>query len=52
MRALKTARPEHVREVLGDGVGGGPYQRPDEDTDRIWQAAVSLLSERLRDGWV
>jgi creatinine amidohydrolase len=51
MRALKTAHPQHVREVLGDGAGGGPYQRPDEDTDRIWQAAVALLSERLNTGW-
>jgi creatinine amidohydrolase len=51
MRALRTAHPEHVREALGDGVGGGPYQRPEEDTNRVWQAAVALLSERLRNGW-
>jgi creatinine amidohydrolase len=51
MRALKTAHPEHVREALGDGVGGGPYQRPQEDTDRVWHAAVELLRERLTSGW-
>ena len=51
MRELKTAHPARVREALGDGVGGGAYQRPDEDTDRIWKAAVALLGERLRSGW-
>ena len=51
LRKLKSAHPARIREVLGDGVGGGAYQRPDEDIDRIWTAAVALLSERLTNGW-
>ncbi|HEY2055442.1 MAG TPA: creatininase family protein [Solirubrobacterales bacterium] len=45
------ASPERVRELLGDGPGGGPYQRPDADTERIWKAAIELLRERLESGW-
>jgi creatinine amidohydrolase len=51
MRALKTAHPARVREASGDGVGGGAYQRPDDDTDRLWRAAVGLLRDRLSNGW-
>jgi creatinine amidohydrolase len=51
MRALKTAQPSQVRDALGDGVAGGAYERPVEDTDRIWEAAVALLHDRLANGW-
>jgi creatinine amidohydrolase len=43
--------PVQVRELLGDGPSGGPYRRPDEDTQRVWDAAVDLLRERLQDAW-
>jgi creatinine amidohydrolase len=36
---------------MGDGPGGGPYQRADEDTERVWSAAVELLRRTLRAGW-
>ena len=36
---------------MGDGPGGGRYQRDEEDTQRVWDAAVTLLTERLRSGW-
>lgn len=39
------------REALGDGNFGGPYQLPDEDVLRVWNAAVELLRERLDSGW-
>jgi creatinine amidohydrolase len=39
------------REALGDGSFGGPYQLPDEDVLRVWEAAVELLRERLESGW-
>ena len=39
--------PVEVRTLLGDGPSGGPYQRPEEDTRRVWDAAVELLRERL-----
>jgi creatinine amidohydrolase len=45
------ADPAEVRALLGDGPSGGPYQRPDADTQRVWDAAVGLLRERLRNGW-
>jgi len=48
---LKAADPAGVRELLGDGPGGGPYQRPPEDTERVWQAAIDLLRRRLATGW-
>ena len=51
LRKLKTAQPARVRELLGDGVGGGAYQRGEEETERVWEAAVALLRERLRNGW-
>jgi creatinine amidohydrolase len=49
--ALRAAGPAQVRALMGDGPGGGRYQRDEEDTQRVWDAAVALLSERLRFGW-
>jgi creatinine amidohydrolase len=51
MSGLATAHPARVRAALGDGVGGGAYQRPAEDGERVWQAAVALLRDRLAGGW-
>ena len=39
------------REALGDGNFGGPYQLPDDDVLRVWNAAVEQLRERLDSGW-
>ena len=47
----KVDTPEMWREALGDGSFGGLYQRPDEDTLRLWDAAVEQLRERLENGW-
>jgi creatinine amidohydrolase len=44
-------RPQAWREALGDGSFGGLYQRPDEETLRVWAAAVDQLRERLESGW-
>jgi creatinine amidohydrolase len=49
--ALRAADPAGVRALLGDGTGGGPYQRGDEDTERVWAAAVAHLRSRLESGW-
>jgi creatinine amidohydrolase len=51
MGRLKTAQPAQLRAALGDGTGGGAYQRADEEIEPLWQAAVALLGDRLRDGW-
>jgi creatinine amidohydrolase len=40
-----------IRELLGDGSFGGPYERSQEDLDRVWQAAVAEAKERLENGW-
>lgn len=42
---------EAWREALGDGNFGGPYQLPDEDVLRVWNAAVEELRARLDSGW-
>ena len=40
--------PKAWREALGDGSFGGPYQRPDADVLRVWDAAVEQLRDALR----
>jgi creatinine amidohydrolase len=47
----KWSRAKEWREALGDGSFGGPYQLPDEDVLRVWNAAVDQLRERLTSGW-
>jgi creatinine amidohydrolase len=47
----KWSRPKEWREALGDGNFGGPYQLPDDDVLRVWNAAVETLRERLASGW-
>lgn len=49
--ALSGASPARVRELMGDGPGGGPYQLDDEATLQVWDAAVALLRKRLSSGW-
>jgi creatinine amidohydrolase len=44
-------RPHAWRVALGDGSFGGPYQLPDEQVLRVWDAAVEQLRERLESGW-
>jgi creatinine amidohydrolase len=47
----KSGRAAAWREALGDGSFGGLYQRPDEEVQRVWAAAVEELRERLEHGW-
>lgn len=47
----KWSRPKEWRAALGDGSFGGPYQLPDEDVLRVWDAARDQLRERLDSGW-
>jgi creatinine amidohydrolase len=39
--------PETWRAALGDGSFGGLYQRSEEDENRLWDAAVRGIRERL-----
>jgi creatinine amidohydrolase len=48
---LRVADPAGVRGLLGDGSYGGPYQRPDADTDELWRAGVEEVRELLERGW-
>ena len=49
--ALQGATPEQVKELLGDGSAGGAYQLDGGEADTVWNAAVTLLRERLTSGW-
>ena len=47
----RTDSPARVREALADGSFGGPYEQPDEDMLRLWQAGVEEVRELLANGW-
>jgi creatinine amidohydrolase len=49
--AYRVANPEGVRELLGDGSFGAPYQRPDEEMLRVWEVVVRGVRELLENGW-
>jgi creatinine amidohydrolase len=49
--ALQETDPSAFRELAGDGSFGGPYERPEEDLDRVWQSAVAEARDRLESGW-
>ncbi len=49
--AYRTASPEGIQELLGDGSFGGPYQRPDEEMLRVWEVVVRGVRELLENGW-
>ncbi|PYE82560.1 creatininase family protein [Pseudoroseicyclus aestuarii] len=40
-----------VRALIGDGNYGGYYQRPDADTDRLWEVAVEETRAQLEGDW-
>lgn len=47
----KLPKPRAFRDAVGDGSFGGPYQLPDDDILRVWNAAVEQLRVRLDSGW-
>jgi len=49
--ALQETDPRAFRELAGDGSFGGPYERPQQDLDRVWQSAVAEARNRLENGW-
>jgi creatinine amidohydrolase len=49
--AYEVADARAVRELLGDGSFGGPYERPEEDLNRVWAAAIDETRELLESGW-
>jgi creatinine amidohydrolase len=49
--AYEVSDARGIRELLGDGSFGGPYERPQEALDRVWQTAVAEARDRLENGW-
>jgi creatinine amidohydrolase len=49
--AYRVAGPDQLRSVLGDGVFGGVYQRPDAEVLRVWRAGVEEVRELLETAW-
>lgn len=43
--------PAEVRAIAGDGCFGGWYERPDEEMQPIWDAAVDEVRQLLETGW-
>ena len=48
---MRASGPEGVRQVLGDGSFGGPYQRPDADMLALWEVGVAETREVLEGPW-
>ena len=51
MALLKASAPAQVRELLGDGSYGGPWQMPDEATRAIWESGVAETRAALEGPW-
>jgi creatinine amidohydrolase len=49
--SLAVADSAGVRELLGDGSYGGPYQLPDEAVLEMWRAGVEEVRDLLETGW-
>jgi creatinine amidohydrolase len=48
---MKASPPKRVREMLGDGSYGGPWQMPDEATRAIWETGVAETRAALEGPW-
>ncbi len=48
---LKRSGPARVRELLGDGSFGGPYQMGDDVMRELWSVAVEETREALERQW-
>ncbi|SMX47943.1 creatininase family protein [Maliponia aquimaris] len=51
MAAMKACPPAQVRDLLGDGSFGGPWQRPDADMLAIWETGVAETRAALEGPW-
>jgi creatinine amidohydrolase len=48
---MKACAPPGVRQMLGDGAFGGPWQMPDDVTQRIWEEGVAETRAALEGPW-
>jgi len=46
-----TLSAREVRDLLGDGVGGGAYRKDDKTLREFYQLAVGEIANLLREGW-
>ena len=51
MALMKSCSPGQVREMLGDGSFGGPWQRPDSEMLEIWETGVAETRAALENPW-
>lgn len=49
--ALAVSAPQAVRQLLGDGSYGGPWQQPDEVMLKIWETGVEETRQALQGPW-
>jgi creatinine amidohydrolase len=49
--AMKASAPARVREMLGDGSFGGPWQMPDAAMQRLWETGVAETREAIEGPW-
>lgn len=48
---MRVAGPAQVKELLGDGNAGGPYEVGEERMSELWEAAVSDIRGTIEHGW-
>lgn len=51
MEMMRASSPAQVRELLGDGSFGGPWQRPDAEMHAIWETGVAETRAALEGPW-
>jgi creatinine amidohydrolase len=51
MKQMKASPPALAREMLGDGSFGGPWQRPDNEMQAIWDIGVAETRVALEGPW-
>jgi len=49
--AYRVVEAPKLRDLLGDGTFGGPYERPDDDMLKIWETGVAEVRELLEGAW-
>jgi creatinine amidohydrolase len=48
---MRVMGPEAVKDYIGDGNFGGYYQRPDDEMQAIWDAAIAETRDLLEGPW-
>lgn len=48
---MRASPPAQVRDILGDGAFGGPWQRSDDDMQALWDVGVAETRDVLEGPW-